>query len=179
MITGFISDRTPLNTISLSLRLLGENLGHLRKILEPIPQLNPNPLDFIQESLELIEELEENSVIAVTTLNDLINYDKIETNTFSIEKNVVNVWTVVEKTLSPLTLQAKEKEISLTLTTQLCSPHEFPEEDDHNVNLNNLRVVGDSIKLGQVVRNLVSNALKFTPSHGQVKVSGNESDFPN
>jgi signal transduction histidine kinase len=37
--------------------------------------------------------------------------------------------------------------------------------------LNEFRILGDEHKLAQVVRNLVSNGLKFTPPNGQVTVS--------
>jgi CheY-like chemotaxis protein len=98
-----------------------------------------------------------------------MNYDKIETKSFSIEKKDVNLWTLLEKTISPLMLQAKEKNIQLELTSQLRQPSQFPEVD---FPLQNLRLVGDSIKIGQVIRNLVSNALKFTPAQGDIKISG-------
>ena len=65
----------------------------------------------IEESLEWINELTENSAIAVTTLNDWINDDKIESKTFNIEKSLVDIWLVVEKTINPLRLQAQEKGI--------------------------------------------------------------------
>lgn len=123
----------------------------------------------IQESLELIEELSENSAIAVTTLNDLINYDKIESKTFNIEKTVVDIWSVVEKTINPLRLQAQEKDVKMVLNLQLTNPDIFAPT---KINLKNLRVLGDSIKLSQVIRNLVSNALKFTPPKGDVKIDG-------
>ena len=163
----FVLCRTPLNTIGLSLRLLNENL----ELLHNSPKVNRrDDCDrIVEECLGLINELDENSTIAVTTLNDLINYDKIETKTFSIEKKVVDFWTVVEKTIGPLTLQAKEKGVNLNLTSQLSAPDKFAQA---NCNLNNLRVIGDSVKLGQVIRNLVSNALKFTPTEGSVDISG-------
>ena len=37
--------------------------------------------------------------------------------------------------------------------------------------MKNLLVVGDKIKISQVLRNMISNALKFTPTGGQVTVS--------
>jgi len=35
-----------------------------------------------------------------------------------------------------------------------------------------LRVVGDNTRIAQVLRNLLSNALKFTPEHGAVIIQG-------
>lgn len=160
-----------MNTIILSIRLLSENMQKLQdrlvnssvgNILEIDPQTN----SVLDESVEVITELEENASVAVATLSDLINYDKIESKTFSIEKYEVNVWSVVEKTVHPLSFQAKEKGILMTLNTQISSLQ--PGEE----NLKTLRLMGDAIKLGQVIRNLVSNALKFTPPGGQVTISG-------
>jgi two-component system, chemotaxis family, CheB/CheR fusion protein len=78
----------------------------------------------------------------------------------------VDIWSVIEKTVGPLTLQAKEKNIRLNLLTRVMADEEV------NLDVESLRVVGDSIKLAQVVRNIVSNALKFTPPHGKVEISG-------
>lgn len=125
----------------------------------------------IDECLELIRDLDENSAVAVSTLNDLMNYDKIETKSFSIEQKDVNPWSILRKTVGPMTMQAKEKNIELKLITQVSDPLEFPSED-LTINWSNLRVIGDSIKLAQVIRNLVSNALKFTPRNGRVTIAG-------
>lgn len=111
----------------------------------------------VHECLELSDELSENASVAVTTLNDLINYDKIETKTFTIEKKLVNISSVAEKTVSLLTPQAKEKGVNILFEAQ---------------EMVGVRVYGDSVKLAQVVRNLTSNALKFTPTSGTVSVSG-------
>jgi two-component system, sensor histidine kinase and response regulator len=113
--------------------------------------------------------LEENSSITVSTLNDLINYDKIETNTFAVENKEVDLWPLIGKTIFPLSFLAAEKNIRLEYKTHLSHPMDFPET---TMNLHNLYAIGDAIKLGQVIRNLVSNALKFTPIGGDVKVSG-------
>jgi signal transduction histidine kinase len=111
----------------------------------------------LAQCLELTDEISENASVAISTLNDLINYDKIETKTFTIERKMVNISPVVEKTVNLLSPQAREKGVNIHF--------ESPQTTD-------LRVFGDAIKLGQVVRNLVSNALKFTPEQGSVNVAG-------
>jgi two-component system, chemotaxis family, sensor kinase Cph1 len=163
--------------------LLSETLQKLDRAITPcspppaaaVP-VDPNQTDLssmLEECFELISDLEENSSTAVTTLNDLINYDKIETKSFSIEKKDVDIWTVFEKTIKPLVNQAREKNIRMELVSQVSNPSAFPSGVD--LPLRNLRLVGDAIKLGQVVRNLVSNALKFTPADGEVKIAGTHS----
>jgi hypothetical protein len=167
--------RTPLNTISLSIRILSESLTALREELHVSGTLMAKEGQvtadstrltlLLEECLSLVDDLDENSSVAVMTLNDLINYDKIETNTFAIEEKDVDIWTVIEKTVGPLVHQAKEKNIDLNFATRLT-------DEDVALDLDCLRVVGDSMKLAQVVRNLVSNALKFTPARGEVKIAG-------
>jgi signal transduction histidine kinase len=170
--------RTPLNTISLSIRVLLENLtvlreSHHRAVKEQtrspdrgqVQAENDRISLLFEECLTLIDDLEDSSSVAVMTLNDLINYDKIETSTFTIEEKDVNIWSVIEKTVGPLCLQAKEKQIQFNFVTRVA-------DDEGLIDFDCLRVVGDSIKLAQVVRNLVSNALKFTPPNGEVQISG-------
>lgn len=161
-----------MNTIILSIRVLSENLSNLQGILKEVSlnkDLELKTQTILEECLEIVRDLEENASVAVGTLSDLINYDKIETKSFTIEKNDVNVWSVVEKTIHPLGFQAKEKNIEMKLISQLSNPTEFKNVD---IPLKNLRLIGDTIKLGQVVRNLVSNALKFTPINGNIDITG-------
>jgi signal transduction histidine kinase/ActR/RegA family two-component response regulator len=166
----YFPSRTPLNTISLSIRLVSENLLALKTIHESSsshPEKLSQVMKLLDDCLELIDDLHESSAVAVTTLNDLINYDKVETKTFTIEEKDVKIWSVIDTTVRPMILQAKEKNINLHFATKVSGHHV-----NDNINLNNLRVVGDSIKLAQVIRNLVSNAFKFTPRDGEVKITG-------
>lgn len=41
------------------------------------------------------------------------------------------------------------------------------------VNIEDLIILADRVKIGQSIRNLICNALKFTPVSGTVVVSGN------
>jgi signal transduction histidine kinase len=164
--------RTPLNTILLGLSVLSENVKKFEEIISLLPPSTSAQLKTaVEESFELLEQLEDNSSVAITTLTDLINYDKIETKSFTIEKKDVDIWSVIEKTVSPLAIQAREKNIQMELVTQISDPSQF-QSLEPNLEIRNLRLVGDAIKVGQVVRNLVSNALKFSPINGDVKISG-------
>jgi signal transduction histidine kinase len=105
----------------------------------------------------------------VDVLNDLLNYDKIETGTLRLEFSSVPIWQVLKKTTAGFAMQAKEKKVSFTLTGKLwdgqLSPSELAEYQA-------LRVVGDSMRISQVLRNICSNALKFTPTSGSVSIHG-------
>jgi signal transduction histidine kinase len=154
------------------LSVLSENVKKFKEIISLLPPSTSAQLKTaIEESFELLEQLEDNSSVAITTLTDLINYDKIETKSFTIEKKDVDIWSVIEKTVSPLAIQAREKNIQMELVTQISDPSQF-QSLEPNLEIRNLRLVGDAIKVGQVVRNLVSNALKFSPINGDVKISG-------
>jgi signal transduction histidine kinase len=181
------------------------------------------------ECLEIIQELNENSEAAVVVLNDLINYDKIELKTFTIEKKEINFGKLLEKTCNSLLSQAKQKNIELTfhldhqqqqslpslkpppadaLTVSTSFPppprsasaslDQFSPSQSKVTSseavvalagggvgvggattgggggefLQSYLINGDAIKLGQVFRNVISNALKLTPSGGKVSVQG-------
>ena len=57
---------------------------------------------------------------------------------------------------------------------QPCSQNWVSSATDLPMDIQNLRIAGDSSRIAQVVRNLLSNALKFTPQHGTVVV---QTDF--
>jgi signal transduction histidine kinase len=112
--------------------------------------------------LSFAKDIVENGNVAVTVLNDLINYDKIESNSMTIQQALLDPYHLVEKTLSSLQIQAKQADITLTLRTNAVP----------DVNTSNLVVFGDRMKLGQVIRNVVSNAIKFSPKGSSILVTG-------
>lgn len=117
--------------------------------------------------LSLTKEIHENSEAAVAVLTDLLDFDKIQTGTLKLDVSRVQIWELVHRTASQLQIHATNKQITLKMTTpqialdtldQGCVVKEF----EH------LLVMGDDMKLSQCVRNLISNALKFTPESGLV-----------
>eukprot|EP00598_Pedospumella_elongata_P014537 CAMPEP_0185013682 /NCGR_PEP_ID=MMETSP1098-20130426/98927_1 /TAXON_ID=89044 /ORGANISM="Spumella elongata, Strain CCAP 955/1" /LENGTH=707 /DNA_ID=CAMNT_0027542749 /DNA_START=18 /DNA_END=2138 /DNA_ORIENTATION=+ len=122
--------------------------------------------DLLKNWLELSAELISNSESAVDVLNDLLNYDKIEMGTLRLEFSTVPIWEVVKTATIGFLTPAKHKGIHLSLSNNLEIEDGL---DDTSTNQEPV-VIGDDARLAQVMRNLVSNALKFTPEHGHVVI---------
>jgi len=108
----------------------------------------------------------DNSEAAVDALNDLLNYDKIETGSLQLEFPMVPVWKVLQRTFKTFVLQAREKEIVFQLQGEMFGADASLLVGD----LENLHCLGDETRITQVLRNLMSNSLKFTKEKGVVSV---------
>ena len=108
----------------------------------------------------------ENAENAVTVLDDVLNYDKVDTGLLHLELSEVELWRLVNKTFKSFVLSAKQRNISLTLDLEVS---QTPSPEDMK-DMKRLVIIGDAIRLAQVIRNLLSNAIKFTPENGEVIV---------
>jgi hypothetical protein len=163
--------RTPLNTVRLGLKLLEMELeGLARRVTQggSGPELVAVVQEYLTSWTQLTDDILGNSDSAVDVLNDLLNYDKIEMGTLRLEYSSVAIWSLVKKTSAAFVMQAKQKAIDLQLTGTGWTDRAAPGSDA----VDQLRVVGDSTRIAQVLRNLISNALKFTPEHGSVVMKG-------
>ena len=154
--------RTPLNTVCMGLELLEEELASHR----PPENSNASVVDEVAAKElkvwhDITADLQDNAASAVSILNDLLNYDKIESGTLQLEVGTVYLAEVVKKAVRKFHVQAMNKPVELRLNVN----QEMQEL------LNSAVVVGDEMRLSQVVCNLISNAIKFTPEGGTVEVS--------
>jgi len=97
-----------------------------------------------------------------------ISYDKVENGTLQLEFGTVRIVDLVEKAVKKFHVQATNKKIELSLDINPCTCN--LEECSFRQKLYDAMVVGDEMRLTQVVCNLISNSLKFTPRGGTVKV---------
>ncbi|GAA4347787.1 hypothetical protein GCM10023185_03090 [Hymenobacter saemangeumensis] len=95
----------------------------------------------------------------LNVVNDVLDMAKITSGYLELEQAAFNLCDSMGQAVQPLVLQAQEKGITVqgTLLRESC-PHPW--------------VVGDPYRLNQILINLVSNAIKFTPSGGTVTVGG-------
>ena len=106
------------------------------------------------EQREYLETVKLSAGALLTVINDILDFSKIEAGKIDIETIGFDLRECVETTLKTLALRADEKGLEL-----LCDIG-----DDVPAT-----VRGDSVRLGQMLVNLVGNAIKFT-SEGQVAV---------
>ena len=116
---------------------------------------------------------------AVDVLNDLLNYDKIEQGNLQLQLKVISGFQLVEKVIHEFGLSAMSKNIRLGLSFVVKNPDNDSVRADntplkHSIdlpaNVQKLCIAGDPVRLTQVLRNLMSNAMKFTPEQGSIHV---------
>ena len=165
--------RTPLNAVHLGLEALTAELR--RMIDDPASTRSPHEVHKILVGwMELSLEMMANSESAVDVLNDLLNYDKIEMGTLYLDFASVPIFDVVQACMFAFLNQIKQKNIDLKLENGLIKERDSVvdiEQQDFSPYI----VVGDSARLAQVMRNLISNALKFTPENGKIVIEGKRS----
>ncbi|MGQ3051966.1 MAG: ATP-binding protein [Roseateles sp.] len=90
----------------------------------------------------------------MTIINDLLDVAKIEAGRIVIEETPFSLHDCLGESLQPLLLQAHDKGIELHARVQPGVPS---------------WLIGDALRLRQVLINLIGNALKFT-EHGEVRI---------
>mmetsp|Transcript_10111 Transcript_10111/g.10197 ORF Transcript_10111/g.10197 Transcript_10111/m.10197 type:complete len:764 (+) Transcript_10111:179-2470(+) len=144
--------RTPLNTAIIGLQVLSEELRSSHDSFGS---------GIITGHAETVTDIRTACDIAVNVLNELLTFDKLEAGTLMIEKSDANAVDLITQTVSSFLIQARQKKIGLSINNDCKNPNELLSAIIH-VDVN---------KVAQIIRNLVSNALKFTPSEGSVDVN--------
>jgi len=102
---------------------------------------------------EFLEIIQISSSHLLDLINDILDFSKIEAGKLKLEKGPVNIAEIVKKTVNMISELAVKKDISVT---DDCSSIDF-------------EVLGDGLRLKQIITNLLTNAIKFT-SAGSVSV---------
>jgi len=100
----------------------------------------------VREHLNIIKYSADNLLLIV---NDILDFSKIESGSFSFDKLEFSISGLIQNLLKTVEITAVEKKLKL----------------EQNIDNNVPKVlIGDSLRLNQILLNLVSNAIKFTNS---------------
>lgn len=113
----------------------------------------PETLDSNKRKLYLDRALNA-TVRLIALVNDMLNVSRIESGRIKLTPKQFSIVDLAKEIVEELTVKAREKNISLTVT-------------DASVPA----VFADSDKMREVIINLIGNALKFTDNNGKVAVS--------
>ena len=128
--------------------------GAIRLILDEIPG------KIVAEQRDVLATAMENVKRLGRIVDSLLSISKIESGKLDLQKSVVNICELIEDTVSNYKPIAQEKAISLDC--------EVPQQG--------IDICLDPDKTKQILINLISNSLKFTPQGGWVKVTCAEQD---
>jgi signal transduction histidine kinase len=152
--------RTPLNTAFLGLKLLTNEL-----------KSSKNPKDM--ERYDTLCDVNMSCTAAVDILNDLLCYEKLESGILELHKENITVDSFIKECASMFSAQARE--CGVTISTVTDTP-QAPGRHHDGSKFSLLPLMpedvlfADKFKMDQVIRNLMSNALKFTPRGGSVTI---------
>jgi PAS domain S-box-containing protein len=146
------------------------NMSHeirtpLNGVLGMLQLISTTPLN--EEQMEYLQNAIRSSKRLTKLLSDILDLSMIESGKVIIVNKEFPIESISESILSTFTLAAKEKGIALAVIIDQCIPPV---------------VIGDEIRLHQILLNLVGNAIKFTNS-GQTTLevvslmSGNNRKF--
>lgn len=102
-----------------------------------------------------LETICRNTQVQVQLIEDLLDVSRMVRGTLQLKFAPVNLVNVVETAVETIRPTSEANSIQLTTQIQGTAP---------------IRIWGDFTRLQQVVLNLLTNSLKFTPAGGQVKV---------
>ncbi|PWU21303.1 MAG: hypothetical protein C5B49_02860 [Bdellovibrio sp.] len=105
------------------------------------------------ETKSALDTLERNAAIQVNLINDLLDVSRIVAGKFRLDRKPLELSTVVRNAVDSHQMLAAQKRIELQLLSNV-SGH----------------VLADEYRLQQLMGNLITNAIKFTPEGGRVSV---------
>ncbi len=114
------------------------------------------------EQREYLQTIELSASTLLKVINDILDFSKIEAGRIELDSSEFNLRDCLEETLKTLALRADEKGVELLCDIAPEVPH---------------WIASDAVRLGQIILNLVGNAIKFT-AEGEValQVKAEEGD---
>lgn len=128
-----------MSTMSHEIRTpLNEVIGITNLLLQGNPR---------EDQMDYIKTLRFSGNHLLTLVNDVLDYNKMESGKIVFEQAIFNLSDFLKDIMRSYSFRSKSKSIEF----EIIRDNELPDE-----------VIGDSIRLNQILSNLLSNALKFT-----------------
>lgn len=111
--------------------------------------------DLTQKQRNYLTKVDHSAHALLNIINDILDFSKIEAGQLALEEMTFSLEELLDSLSDVVGLKAEQKNIEIVFSISQDTPR---------------YLVGDSLRLGQVLVNLVSNAVKFT-ERGEIVVS--------
>jgi len=129
-------------------------MGAIRLVLDEIPgQIVEEQRDVLATAMESVKRL-------CRIVDSLLSISKIESGKLDLRKTVINICELIQDTISNYKSLAQENGLSL----------------DFKIPQKSVEICLDPDKTKEVLINLISNSIKFTPEGGWIKIICTEED---
>jgi len=133
--------RTPLNAI----------IGFSRLLLKDAANFNPKT-----KCLEYLKHIDYSGKRLLSVVNSILDINKIEAGMMTLDLAATDLRTLIQQVTGMLAVSIAEKDIDFDY-------HIAPDLPD--------MLMLDEVKFSQIVINLVSNGIKYTPKNGKVRLN--------
>ena len=114
---------------------------------------------FNSQSINIVETIIRNGKQLLVLINDMLDFAKLEQGEVILKLQQFNIEELINTVVEDLRFLANRKNITI----------------DTHINIQNIKVTNDPIKVQQILTNLISNAIKFTKT-GKVLIQLQESN---
>jgi CheY-like chemotaxis protein len=111
--------------------------------------------DLSVEQKKQLDAIKSSGDILLVIINDILDLSKIEAGKLSLEEMPIDLIAITRQAIDTFEVKAEEKKIKIHQKNSA----DFPS-----------MVLGDSVRISQILLNILSNALKFTPENGLITV---------
>jgi chemotaxis family two-component system sensor kinase Cph1 len=113
-----------------------------------------HPSSTLSKTASIVPMVKRNVALATRLIDDLFDLSAIAAGKLTISAERVDMHQIVRQVVETLAQSAEAKNLAILLSLTADNPH----------------VMADPARMQQVLWNLLRNAIKFTPPHGQIRI---------
>lgn len=110
------------------------------------------------ELLHYQEMIEQSGDLLLSIINNILDMARIESGKMELDENYSETGSIVDSVYNIFEAEAKKKDLTIT----------------HSVEVEHSHIICDRTKLQELLTNLISNAVKYTPPGGTITISTRE-----
>ena len=107
--------------------------------------------DLTEEQRDYLETVKYSSSALLRVVNDILDYSKMEAGKLDLEKKPLQLFNIINDVVALFDIFARQKKLSIKTNMDALLPD---------------TLIGDPVRLRQVLSNLIGNAVKFTDQGG-------------